>query len=87
MTNRRMFVGAMAITLLSESVDVRTQPTAKVFRVAMLYAAPPFSAAFLRRMDALGYQEGRNLQVEVITNDVTFGPPARARHGVGWTSS
>lgn len=36
----------------------------------MLYAAPVFNAAFINRLQALGYHEGRNLDFEAITNDV-----------------
>lgn len=68
MIDRRTFVGAMAAGALGAPLIVCAQPAGKVFRVAIVYSAPIFTDAFLKRLQALGYQEGRNLEVEIASN-------------------
>jgi putative ABC transport system substrate-binding protein len=60
-------IGAIAPVRL-----VRAQRGERVFRVAIVYAAPEFSASFLERLRALGYREGSNLQVESASNLTSF---------------
>ena len=65
--DRRKFVGAVAVGAGAPVLLVRAQRGERVFRVAIVYSAPIFSASFLKRLRALGYEEGRNLQVESVS--------------------
>ena len=75
--DRRTFIGSVAGSLVAQSV-VGAQPATKVYRIGYLGSAPVGSlaapvdalmAVFLRRLQELGYTEGKNLVVDRRTTE------------------
>jgi len=73
MMRRRMVMRTFAATAFASCSIVNAQSTARVYRVAMLYVAAPFSNAFTKRLQELGYEQSRNLRFEVAGSDVPLG--------------
>ena len=68
LVTRRMFIGALAGTLLAAPCGAAAQVTGKIWRVGFLEAGAPtanpqFMEAFRRGMNALGYVEGQNVVI------------------------
>ena len=63
--DRRAFIGTLAGGLLAAPLAAEAQPAGKVYRIGVLSTADgPEWEAFRQGLRALGYVEGRNLQIE-----------------------
>jgi putative ABC transport system substrate-binding protein len=74
MTDRRAFIGAVAVGVLLAPHAARTQPAAKIHRLGILEPIPAAQnadnlAALRRGLRDLGYVEGRNLVIEYRSAD------------------
>jgi len=76
--DRRAFIGSVAGSLIVARSVVEAQPATKVYRIGYLGSAPVDSlaapvdalmAVFLRRLQELGYTEGKNLIVDRRTTE------------------
>ena len=76
--DRRRFIGTIASGLLVVPLAAKAQQAGKVFRIGYLGSAPVDSlaapvdalmAVFLRRLQELGYTEGKNLIVDRRTTE------------------
>jgi putative ABC transport system substrate-binding protein len=72
--NRRALLALLAGTAMSPPFAATAAgETAKVFRLGVLQATPPGPGyrAFVEQLHALGYEEGRNLQIDFVQLDST----------------
>jgi putative ABC transport system substrate-binding protein len=66
--DRRAFLATLAGGLLAAPPAVRAQPAGKVYRIGLFHVGPdhvpPSLPTFRTSMKALGYEEGRNVQLD-----------------------
>jgi putative ABC transport system substrate-binding protein len=87
--DRRAFISTLAGTLLAAPLAAEGQPAAKVWRIGLFHVGldhvPPSLDGLRDGLKALGYEEGKNLQLDFrnvadeVAARVTAADQARAR--------